>query len=320
MEVSWRIVSDLGYVLRAAAATSAAFYVDRHLTGEELSALQSKLGHRTGEQAVSPVLADEMQHANTGMKHYSFGSSRAMSLAGLFALQLLGHAAPPGGGGRQHLTVFNGAAFDAAIDSCIALSTSNGYGVGVQSRLDLLPESKVQSSTCMPGESVNAKVAERMRDMLLQRLGLTGDVRRGLHLPDVSSSTADQDLLIDETDRCADALKSATDSSPSWRKCSHRGWLEKVRVVFDEAQLLFRNRRYEAARLWFQEATMRLAAYSKKTEPNTVLHFTCFTSTKVQILTQTTPRGFRGGEKAGGLTKSGRRWYWMLYFFLASVA
>jgi hypothetical protein len=133
--------------------------------------------------------------------------------------------------------------------------------------------------------------------MLLQRLGLTGDVRRGLHLPDVSSSTADQDLLIDETDRCADALKSATDSSPSWRKCSHHGWLEKVRVVFDEAQLLFRNRRYEAARLWFQEATMRLAAYSKKTEPNTVLHFTCFTSTKVQIMTQTTPQGFpRWGE------------------------
>ena len=63
-----------------------------------------------------------------------FPSSRILA-GGLFALQMLGQAAPLGGGrmrlgfhsGGTNFETFSSA--DAAIDQCVALATSHGYGV-----------------------------------------------------------------------------------------------------------------------------------------------------------------------------------------------
>lgn len=212
-----------------------------------------------------------------------FPSPRRITLAGLFVLQLLGQVAPLGGGrmrpgchsGGTNFETFSSA--DAAIDSCVALATSHGYGVQstfnraqthalLDDGADSTPGNWVRHlGSKAKREPAAARQANSRRDVILQRLGLADAVCKGqLQMPE--GAIADYDMLLDDTPT-PNTSKGSADSKCQNHECS-RTCLDKARGTFEEAQVLCRSRRFEEARPYFQDGTLRMAAYSKKIECN----------------------------------------------------
>jgi len=233
-----------------------------------------------GGDALKTRFRDSSAAPSRGSKRRKVHSASAGCLAGVFVLQLLGRATSLGGRGllgrSQAFDGFSSA--DAAIDSCVALATSSNYGV--QSARKMTPSAGRGRHTTLLIDAVKETKADdpgagssgmpRGYRAIVQRLGLLDIIHEGLvQLPRVSK--VDQtDLLIDHaawetlndarfTSRCCDHVAESV--------CSHE-CLARVRETCAEAQNLFRSGRFEEARLWFQDATLRLAAYTNKTENN----------------------------------------------------
>jgi len=201
--------------------------------------------------------------------------SASVSLAGLFALQMLGQVASLGGGRLRATRVplmdtFSSA--DAAIDSCVALATSAGYGVAPHSAAPLLQTQPMFGDDVESAQhdwegrrgTKTSGATEQMQDAILLRLGITEVVLNG-RLP---LRACQAGVLIDHV--IPTTLESAATMicKCGHQECSH-ACLEKARAVFNEARVLFRHRRFEEGRSGFEQAALRLAAYSNKTEANT---------------------------------------------------
>ena len=217
----------------------------------------------------------------TRQRQMQSATAGAGCLAGLLIIQMLGQVATLGGLGlsgrfRPPFDTFSSA--DAAIDSCVALATSSSYGV--QSDHTTTPSHRkvhktlsLGATTCANADALETEIAGLPRGYkaIVQRLGLLELVQDGLlQLP---CSKIDQaDLLMDLMAWAApNRMHSGADSCkhPGDRgECSHE-CLTRVRETYNEAQILFRRGRFEEARLWFQDATLRLASYSNKTQSNT---------------------------------------------------
>jgi tetratricopeptide (TPR) repeat protein len=107
-------------------------------------------------------------------------------------------------------------------------------------------------------------LVSRGTDIIVRRLGLTDMAfQHDLQLP-----TDTADFLIDDGAMAAKSTAHAGAAVPPSHADYSRDSLDKARAVLCEAQVLLRNRQFEEALRWFQDAARRLAAYANKTEAN----------------------------------------------------